>query len=226
MIVDKVWKLTNTVRVGLDPRSSHTERQTTFPDNVCSYSPPNVSHYENLTTFLFFWNFFQSPRKCSRANGQVWSGLPTTSDDVGGKSVSEKTKSVGGQCVGENSTCGNSDAIRISSKSDGQVKYGSDLDELLGISTTSMDFDVSSVEGGAHLQAYLEVQQVPNGTDPLMWWKKHQQEFPELTQMTRQYLTVPVTSVSPERFFRRVGLVQTPVLPVPISRLSRTYCDL
>ena len=31
--------------------------------------------------------------------------------------------------------------------SDGQVKYRSDLDELLGISTASMDFDVSSVEG-------------------------------------------------------------------------------
>jgi hypothetical protein len=34
MIVDNVWKLTNTVRVGLDTRSSHTERQSSFPDNV------------------------------------------------------------------------------------------------------------------------------------------------------------------------------------------------
>ena len=31
--------------------------------------------------------------------------------------------------------------------SDGQVKHRSDLDELLGMSTTSMDFDVASVEG-------------------------------------------------------------------------------
>ena len=38
---------------------------------------------------------------------------------------------------------------------------------------------------------------------------KHQQEFPDLTRMTRQYLSVPVTSVSPDRFFSRVGLVQT-----------------
>jgi hypothetical protein len=60
MIVDKVWKLTNTVRVVLDARSSHTERQSTFPDNVCSCCPTchGVLHYENLTTFLFFWNFF------------------------------------------------------------------------------------------------------------------------------------------------------------------------
>ena len=27
-------------RVGLAPRSSHSQRQVTFPDNVCSYSPP------------------------------------------------------------------------------------------------------------------------------------------------------------------------------------------
>jgi hypothetical protein len=60
--------------------------------------------------------------------------------------------------------------------SDGQVKYRSDLDELLGMSTTSMDFDVSLSE-----------------------------EFPDLVRMDRQYLTVPVTSVSPERFFSRVG---------------------
>jgi hypothetical protein len=38
----------------------------------------------------------------------------------------------------------------------------------------------------------VQVQQVPNDTDPLMWWKQHQQEFPDLTRMTRQYLTVPM----------------------------------
>ena len=92
---------------------------------------------------------------------------------------------------------------------DGQVTYRSNLDELLGMSTGSMDFDVDSVEGEAQFQTYMQVQQVSNDTDPLMWWKQHQQEFPDLTRMTRQYLTVPATSVSPERFFSRVGLVQT-----------------
>ena len=38
---------------------------------------------------------------------------------------------------------------------DGQVKSRSDLDELLGMSTVSMDFDITSVEGEAHLQAYM-----------------------------------------------------------------------
>ena len=75
-----------------------------------------------------------------------------------------------------------------------------------------MDFDVTSVEGEAQLQAYMQVQQVTNDTDPLMWWKQHQEEFPDLARMSRQYLTVltvPATSASPERFFSRVGLVQT-----------------
>ena len=39
--------------------------------------------------------------------------------------------------------------------SDGQVKHRSDLDELSGMSTTSMDFDVASVEGEDQLQAYM-----------------------------------------------------------------------
>jgi len=72
-----------------------------------------------------------------------------------------------------------------------------------------MDFDVSSVEGTDQFQEHIQVQQVPNDTDPLMWWKQHQEEFSDLTRMDRQYLTVPVTSVSPERFFSRVGLVKS-----------------
>jgi hypothetical protein len=59
MIVDKIWKLTNTVRVGLAPRSSHAQRQDTFPDNV-SYSPP-VSI--KIDYFLFFLKFCLRPKK-------------------------------------------------------------------------------------------------------------------------------------------------------------------
>jgi hypothetical protein len=81
--------------------------------------PPRhvVSHYENLTTFCFSGNFFQSPKKLlvemdkcddkpNTGEGDKGKRTRTTSDDVGGKSVSEKSKSGGGQCVGENSTGG------------------------------------------------------------------------------------------------------------------------
>ncbi len=48
-----------------------------------------------------------------------------------------------------------------------------------------------------------------NDTDPLMWWKQHQQEFPRLIRMVRQYLTVSDSSASPERLFNIVGLVKS-----------------
>ena len=41
--------------------------------------------------------------------------------------------------------------------SDGQVKHRSELDELLGMSTVSIDFDVSSVEGEDQFQSYMQV---------------------------------------------------------------------
>jgi hypothetical protein len=83
-------------------------------------------------------------------------------------------------------------------------------DDALGyLSIELKSFYVQPTQGEGQLQAYMQVQQVPNDTDPLMWWKKHQQEFPDLSRMTRQYLTVPATSASPERFFSRVRLVQT-----------------
>jgi hypothetical protein len=49
-------------------KTSHSQTQSTFPDNVCSYCPPYhvVSHYENLTTFLFFWKFFFNPQQSAR----------------------------------------------------------------------------------------------------------------------------------------------------------------
>ena len=77
MIVDKVWKLTNTIRVGLDVRSSHTKRQSTFSDNVCSYWPPchGVSHYENLTTFLFFSKKNNISSTVKLATPHTWSYL-------------------------------------------------------------------------------------------------------------------------------------------------------
>ncbi len=62
-------------------------------------------------------------------------------------------------------------------------------------------------------ELYTRVQQVPLDTDPLMWWKKHVQEFPHLVRMARQHLTVPATvpatSASPERLFSSVGLVKS-----------------
>jgi hypothetical protein len=92
---------------------------------------------------------------------------------------------------------------------DGQVPKPSVLDDHLGVSCTSMDVDPSSVNGETELNAYMRVQQVAKDTEPLMWWKQHQQEFPRLARMTRQYLAVSASSSSPERLFSSVGLVKS-----------------
>ena len=60
------------------------------------------------------------------------------------------------------------------------------LDDLLGVSSTSMDVDPSSVNGETEVNDNMRVQQVSNDTDVLMWWKEHQEEFPRLDRMTRQ----------------------------------------
>ncbi len=92
---------------------------------------------------------------------------------------------------------------------DGQVPKPSVLDDLLGVSSTSMDVDPYSVHGETELNACMRMKQVAKDTDPLMWCKQHQQEFPRLTRMTSQYLAVVASSSSPERLFSSVGLVKS-----------------
>jgi hypothetical protein len=92
---------------------------------------------------------------------------------------------------------------------DVQVPKPSVLDDLLGVSSTSMDVDPSSVNGETELNTYMRVQQVTKDIDPLVWWKQNQQEFPHLVRMTRQYLVVSDRSSSPERLFASVGLVKS-----------------
>jgi hypothetical protein len=49
-----------------------------------------------------------------------------------------------------------------------------------------MDVDPFSVSGETELSAYMRMQQLSSDTDPLMWWKQHQQVFPRLARMTRR----------------------------------------
>jgi hypothetical protein len=66
MIVDKMWKLTNVVRVGLASRSSHDQRQTTFPDNVFLFPPCHGVSLWNFDYFLFFLKFVLKTKKDAR----------------------------------------------------------------------------------------------------------------------------------------------------------------
>ena len=87
---------------------------------------------------------------------------------------------------------------------DGQVPKPSVLDDLLGVSSTSMDVDPSSVNGETELNAYMRVQQVANDTDPLggSTTRKSSHAWPGSTWLS-------ASSESPERLFISVGLVKS-----------------
>jgi len=81
----------------------------------------------------------------------------------------------------------------------------------------------SSVGGPASCQEELTsyVQQAPlplleqstddpartQHTDPLIWWAKHQQNYPHLARLAKRFLAVTSTSVSSERVFSRGGSI-------------------
>ena len=76
--------------------------------------------------------------------------------------------------------------------------------DLLGVSNTSMDADLSSVNGETELNDYMRVQDVSNDTDPQAnVVETAPARVPTLVPdaMTRQYLRVSDNSVSPERLF-------------------------
>jgi hypothetical protein len=47
---------------------------------------------------------------------------------------------------------------------------------------------------------------VDNNVDPLVWWKIHEKDYPVLSQMAKDYLTIQATSVPSERAFSISGL--------------------
>jgi hypothetical protein len=57
------------------------------------------------------------------------------------------------------------------------------------------------VEHSDELQIYLSLPQVDENADLLEWWKNNQQQFPNLSQMARDYLAIPASSVPCEQVF-------------------------
>ena len=85
MIVDEIWKLTNAVRVGLAPRSSHSQRQATFPDNVCSYFRlVTVCHPLNISLLFVFLEFFFQPQQTGAARAMGKRAGNTNTGEGGG----------------------------------------------------------------------------------------------------------------------------------------------
>lgn len=59
------------------------------------------------------------------------------------------------------------------------------------------------------LQHYRAVQSLSVETNPLVWCKDNQNQFPHLAKLTKQYLGIPATSVPSERVFSTTGDIVT-----------------
>lgn len=74
------------------------------------------------------------------------------------------------------------------------------------------DNDADEVEDAANLRSSYELtlyRSIPAETDvdkdPLIFWKANENTYPILSQLARQYLGVPATSVTVERLFSTAG---------------------
>jgi len=54
------------------------------------------------------------------------------------------------------------------------------------------------------LEHYLELP-IDDEAEPLLWWQAHESEFPILSSMARDYLTIQATSVASEHAFSIAG---------------------
>lgn len=59
------------------------------------------------------------------------------------------------------------------------------------------------------MEKYCKAPPLPLTEDPLKWWREHEVIFPLLSQLSKQYLCIPGTSVSAERVFSTAGDVIT-----------------
>ncbi|KAL2077901.1 hypothetical protein ACEWY4_025586 [Coilia grayii] len=59
------------------------------------------------------------------------------------------------------------------------------------------------------LATYLLAPEVDPDTDPLEWWKRHELNFPRLSNLAKKYLSVQATSAPSERVFSVGGTIVT-----------------
>jgi len=62
-------------------------------------------------------------------------------------------------------------------------------------------FKRRNIEHTNEIQSYLALSVADINTDPLEWWKVNESQFPHLSQMARDYLSIPATSVPSEQSF-------------------------
>src|SRR6185369_8174106 len=76
--------------------------------------------------------------------------------------------------------------------------------QLLQGAIPQVSTSVTSTHIASELDQYLALQ-ADDETDPLLWWQAHAKEYPIVSDMVRDYLTIPATSVPSEQAFSVAG---------------------
>ena len=59
------------------------------------------------------------------------------------------------------------------------------------------------------VQHYRSVQSLSVESNPLVWWKDNEEQFPHLAKLAKRFLGIPATSVPSERVFSTAGDIVT-----------------
>jgi hypothetical protein len=76
--------------------------------------------------------------------------------------------------------------------------------QLLQGAIPQVSTSVTSTHIASELDRYLALQ-ADDEADPLLWWQAHAKEYPIVSDMARDYLTIPATSVPSEQAFSVAG---------------------
>ena len=68
----------------------------------------------------------------------------------------------------------------------------------------SSTFTIPSTPAVSELDRYLALEK-DEETDPLLWWQAHAKEYPNVSNMARDYLAIQATSVPLEQAFSVAG---------------------
>ncbi len=84
------------------------------------------------------------------------------------------------------------------------------LADLLGNTYTPVAVSRTADDKASdEMMRYKEVKPLPLSTNPLHWWREHEEEFPLLSCQAKRYLCIPGTSVPAERIFSTAGDIVT-----------------
>ena len=75
---------------------------------------------------------------------------------------------------------------------------------------TPLTVDALQQEVDKEFQKYLAEDLIAIDDNPLKWWKSNHFRFPTLSQVAKQLLCIPATSVAYERLFSTSGNIITP----------------